>query len=708
MPPSSRPSLFSDAASPEAAAVEAAFSDQFLAGLLADAFGFPAFRVNQEEVCRAAIAGRDVLLVMPTGAGKSLCYQLPAIARGGTALVISPLIALMEDQAAKLAARGLRVARIHSGLDRQTSRQACIDYLNGNLQFLFIAPERLRVPGFAEMLGKRKPSLVAIDEAHCISQWGHDFRPDYRMLGQHLHLFRPAPVLALTATATPVVQNDILVQLALNDAVRFIHGFRRDNLAIEVVEVPKPMRTERALDLLRDSERRPAIVYAPTRKDAEETAAALGAHFPAAAYHAGLSAEQRERAQRQFLEGKLEVVVATIAFGMGIDKADVRTVIHTAQPASLEAYYQEIGRAGRDGLPSRTILMHSYADRRTHEFFLERDYPALDELERIHKALARRSASGPMQRAELQASLRMDAEIFEKALEKLYIHGAVTVTYDDQVSLGTNAGNWRKTYRSQADHRRQQLDLVARYAEGHACRMSLLVAHFGDTADSRRLCGQCDFCSPEGAISQSFRGLTAHEEQAARGILKSLRSGTSPSTGRLYKELYPREDIRRNDFDAVLGALAAAGLVRIEEASFEKDGKPVNYRKAALTREGEEFVEGAPLDLSLRERTTRDTPKQRKPEKRHPEKRKPERPREKPPVALSPDGAVLEQKLKDWRLAIAKKEGKPAFFVFGDSVLRSIAHARPVNLTALAAISGVGVAKLERFGADVCRLCAES
>jgi RecQ family ATP-dependent DNA helicase len=375
MSQSSRPSLFRNIPSPETGS---------LSDLLARTFGFPAFRVNQEEVCRAAISGRDLLLVMPTGAGKSLCYQLPAVARGGTALVISPLIALMEDQAAKLAARGLRVARIHSGLDRQTARQACIDYLSGALQFLFIAPERLRVPGFAEMLGKRKPSLVAIDEAHCISQWGHDFRPDYRMLGQHLHLLRPAPVLALTATATPIVQNDILAQLALNDAVRFIHGFRRDNLAIEVVEVPKPMRTERALELLRDTThdnpRRPAIVYAPTRKDADETAAALAAHFPAAAYHAGLDAEQRDRVQRKFLDGALEVVVATIAFGMGIDKADVRTVIHTALPASLEAYYQEIGRAGRDGLPSRTILMHSYADRRTHEFFMERDYPALDEL----------------------------------------------------------------------------------------------------------------------------------------------------------------------------------------------------------------------------------------------------------------------------------------------------------------------------------------
>jgi RecQ family ATP-dependent DNA helicase len=693
MSQSSRPSLFSTASSPETPS---------LSDLLARSFGFPAFRANQEEVCRAAISGRDLLLVMPTGAGKSLCYQLPAIARGGTALVISPLIALMEDQAAKLAARGLSVARIHSGLDRQTSRQACIDYLNGSLQFLFIAPERLRVPGFAEMLGKRKPSLVAIDEAHCISQWGHDFRPDYRMLGQHLHLLRPAPVLALTATATPVVQNDILAQLALNNAMRFIHGFRRDNLAIEVVEIPKPLRTERALDLLRDPARRPAIVYAPTRKEADETASALAAHFATAAYHAGLDPEQRDRVQRKFLNGALEVVVATIAFGMGIDKADVRTVIHTALPASLEAYYQEIGRAGRDGLLSRTILMHSYADRRTHEFFLERDYPALDELERIHKALARRSVSEPVSRDDLRASLRMDSEVFEKALEKLYIHGAVNVTYDDLISLSPEANGWRRTYRSQADYRRQQLDLVGRYAQGHACRMASLVGHFGDTADSRRLCGNCDFCSPERAIAQSFRGLTAQEEQAARGILKSLRSGSSPSSGRLYKDVYPREDISRNHFDEVLGALATAGLVRIEEASFEKDGKPVNYRKAALTREGEELVEGAPLDLSLRERTASHTPKQRKAEKI------PRSTPEKPPIALSPEGTALEQRLREWRLAIAKKDGKPAFFIFGDTVLRSIAHARPTSLTALAAIHGVGAAKLERYGADVCRLCAET
>src|SRR6202161_4516596 len=221
-----------------------------LSELLHRVFGHRDFRAHQQVVCEAAASGRDLLLVMPTGSGKSLCYQLPALARGGTALVISPLIALMEDQAAKLVAWGLRVARIHSGLDRAASRQACVDYLNGSLQFLFIAPERLRVPGFPEMLAKRKPSLIAIDEAHCISQWGHDFRPDYRMLGQYLPSFRPAPALALTATATPLVQKDIAAQLGLNTVKHFIHGFRRENIAIEVVEVLPSNGSERGGALL--------------------------------------------------------------------------------------------------------------------------------------------------------------------------------------------------------------------------------------------------------------------------------------------------------------------------------------------------------------------------------------------------------------------------------------------------------------------------
>src|SRR6185312_12450616 len=358
-----------------------------LSGILHSTFGHRQFRPHQQAVCEAAASGRDVLLVMPTGAGKSLCYQLPALALGGTAVVISPLIALMDDQANKLASLGLRVARIHSGRSREDSRQACRDYLAGELDFLFIAPERMRVPGFPEMLAKRKPSLVAIDEAHCISQWGHDFRPDYRTLGQHLPALRPASIVALTATATPAVRQDIAAQLQLQEPAVFVTGFRRDNLAVEVVELSKPQRNPFTAKLLKPESARPAIVYAPSRKAAEELAAELNRQFPTAAYHAGLLPTVREKVQTEFLSGKLDVVVATIAFGMGIDKANVRTVVHAALPASVEGFYQEIGRAGRDGLPSRSVLLHGFADRRLQEFFLEKNYPPTTDLERVARLL---------------------------------------------------------------------------------------------------------------------------------------------------------------------------------------------------------------------------------------------------------------------------------------------------------------------------------
>src|SRR5665213_638433 len=520
-----------------------------LSGILHSTFGHREFRPHQQKVCEAAAAGRDVLLVMPTGAGKSLCYQLPALALGGTAVVISPLIALMDDQAGKLTSLGLRVARIHSGLSREDSRQACRDYLAGELDFLSIAPERMRVPGFPEMLAKRKPSLVAIDEAHCISQWGHDFRPDYRTLGQHLPGLRPASIVALTATATPAVRQDIVAQLQLQNPAVFVTGFRRHNLAVEVVELSKPQRNPFTAKLLKPESARPAIVYAPSRKAAEELATELNRQFPAAAYHAGLLPTVREKVQTEFLNGKLDVVVATIAFGMGIDKANVRTVVHAALPASVEGFYQEIGRAGRDGLPSRSVLLHGFADRKMHEYFMERDYPPADDLARILGTLGYQFEPSE----QVLGRLKMVPETFAKALEKLVAQGGATMDISGCVrAVEGSSRSWRSAYDRQIAFRREQLDRMVAFAETAQCRMAALVKHFGDTTDRKGACGRCDVCDPAEARGSVSRKASAAERRAMRAILKAIE-GSGRSTGKLFTDLALTKD--RKEFDGWVDCL---------------------------------------------------------------------------------------------------------------------------------------------------------
>jgi RecQ family ATP-dependent DNA helicase len=683
-------------------------------------FGFTRFRANQEAVCRAAIGGRDLLLVMPTGAGKSLCYQLPAIALGGTALVISPLIALMEDQVAKLAALNLRVARIHSGLDRSLSRQACVDYLAGALDFLFIAPERLRVPGFPEMLAKRPPALIAIDEAHCISQWGHDFRPDYRMIGQYIPALRngsgSVPVLALTATATPTVQADILAQLGMVSPARFIHGFRRHNLAIEVVELPVPERPRAICGLLAHRDRRPAIVYATSRKQSESLAEELSQLMPAAAYHAGLDGETRDRVQRAFQSGQLEVVVATIAFGMGIDKSDIRTIIHAGLPGTLEGYYQEIGRAGRDGAPSRTFLMHSYADQRTHDFFHNRDYPPTDHLHQVFRMLD----EDPRPIDDLRASSKLTEEEFDKALEKLEIHGGARVDFAGNVALG--GPGWKKTYSVQAQHRAEQFEKVLRFTASSDCRMSSLVRHFGDEEDAAQCCGVCDVCDPAGAILRLFRRATNAERSLAQAMTDELRSVDYKAAGTLQKSLDPSGRITRDEFDSVLDAMTRARLIAIEDAEYEKDGEVRRYRKVRLTETGLAANSLAQADLLISDGIAEEfagieeRKRLRKPSESASHLNGPTASREhsvatspnaKPsaPKDLSAEDEALAARLKLWRTGEAKRLRVPPYCVLHDRTLTAVALARPSNPRQLLEIDGLGPAKIEKFGAAILELC---
>jgi RecQ family ATP-dependent DNA helicase len=691
-----------------------------LTDLLRTTFGFAGFRANQEAVCRAAVAGRDLLLVMPTGSGKSLCYQLPALARGGAALVISPLIALMEDQAAKLAALGLKVARIHSGLDRSVARQACVDYLDGNLQFLFIAPERLRVRGFPEMLAKRRLALIAIDEAHCISQWGHDFRPDYRMLGQYLPSLRGldrdggsdrSPVVALTATATPTVQADIIAQLGMEKPARFIHGFRRDNLAIEVVEVPVPMRSQIICRLLADAARRPAIVYAQSRKQSEELAANLSVAIPSAAYHAGLDAGTRERVQRAFQGGELEVVVATIAFGMGIDKADIRAVIHAGLPSTLEGYYQEIGRAGRDGQLSRTYLMHSYADQRAHDFLFSRDYPPVEHLKEVYGALT----GEPRAIREVRAASTLGEEEFDKALEKLEIHGGARVDFAGNATLGRP--EWRRTYSIQAQYRREQFEKVLRFTESQECRMGALVRHFGDEADAQLECRKCDACDAAGAVLRLFRRATPTERRWVQDVMESLTGSAYKTVKGIRSEHRWAEDMSRDEFEELLNAMNRAGLIHVENAEFEKDGKVIPYRRISLTDGGlaarpttplpllisdgvvEEFA-GAPAAGGRKKKGASATDGNTGNGSKRGENRG-----QTAALELTPQALALAERLREWRTAEAKRLRIPAYVVLHDRTLTEVARVRPGNPNQLLAIDGIGSAKVEKFGAAILDLC---
>ena len=433
--------------------------------LLALHFGFSAFRKGQDEAVKGVLSGRDTLVIMPTGGGKSLCFQLPALLMDGVTVVVSPLIALMKDQVDGLLKKGIPASFINSSIAREQVTARLEEAKSGAVKLLYVAPERFNSTEFCEMIKTIKVSLLAIDEAHCISEWGHDFRPSYLRLKQAAQLIGRPPVIALTATATPEVREDILRQLDMNDPVRIITGFARPNLQFGVVKAKVSEKIGRIKSAIR-SVSGSGIVYAGTRAKADEIAKELSAEGETAiVYHAGMHPEERRIAQQSFMESRVRVIVATNAFGLGIDKPDIRFVIHTEMPGTIEAYYQEAGRAGRDGLPSLCLLLYHPRDRHLQEFFIKGDNPPLELIRNLYELLISGEADTALVTYnELKEMLGADVPemAIGTSLRILEQAGAVK-KYSERSGSGTfqllkNTENIKSGFSSRSEKKRSLLD----------------------------------------------------------------------------------------------------------------------------------------------------------------------------------------------------------------------------------------------------------
>jgi ATP-dependent DNA helicase RecQ len=497
-------------------------------------FGLESFRPGQREAVQAALDGRDSLVVMPTGGGKSLCYQLPALAEGtGLVVVVSPLIALMSDQLRRLEAAGVAAVMLASGMGEGHNQARLREIGDGSARLVLAAPERFASAAFRRALAARSIGLFVVDEAHCVAEWGHDFRPDYLRLGEVIASLERPPVMAATATATPAVAEEIAERLALRDPLQVRSGFDRPNLVFEVSSVEgkgaQARKLAALLHVLGEPDALPAIVYCGTRRDTERLVGELeAAGLRTACYHAGMSPDARRCAQEAFMSGGAEVVVATNAFGMGVDKADVRTVAHWALPTSLEAYYQEAGRGGRDGRPARALLLASRSDLgRLIRFIKERETKVEDV--RSYVGRLRAMAAGGDQLALGHGGLgerdRVLLSIAERAgAVELEPGGAagllVTLTGRGSPRLAAQAIRvarnraW-ESYRS-----------IERYsAEAERCRRAQILAHFGDPEQPQASGRCCDVCDPDPELAAAVA-------RAASGRRRAARSTTSRGAGR--------------------------------------------------------------------------------------------------------------------------------------------------------------------------------
>jgi ATP-dependent DNA helicase RecQ len=504
-----------------------------LSRALADVFGFDELRPGQAEIIAEILDGQPVVAVMPTGAGKSLCYQLPAIVlgeRGGVTLVVSPLIALMKDQVDVLTARGVSAVALTSAQSPEQQRDTLEGLRAGMFTLVYIAPERLRSPRFVDALramGDRL-ALVAIDEAHCISEWGHDFRPDYRRIGELVRALRPPRVAAFTATATPEVRADIAEQLAMTSPRIHVRGFDRPNLSYTVERVRGiEDKSSRLIELARKRDGGVALVYAATRKNAEKYGEVLQrAGMRARVYHAGLDDRSRDDAQDVFMAGKLDAIVATNAFGMGIDKGDIRVVVHADIPRSPEAYYQECGRGGRDGRATRCTLLFGAGDVRLQEFLIDASYPGTEVLRGLWKLLKEQPELGTADGADERLGKHLPgtphASAVGTALRLLERHGLAVQDGGSWIATRPEPGTYPaldvESLTRRAEVERGKLKAMVDYAWTARCRRQVILAYFGDEEwrDPTRRCGACDVCD---AAAHGGGVLDDGTRDAIRGLL---------------------------------------------------------------------------------------------------------------------------------------------------------------------------------------------
>lgn len=472
--------------------------DAELEGVLLERFGFDSFRPGQAEIIRALFAGRDALAVMPTGSGKSLIYQLPALMLPGLTVVVSPLIALMKDQTDKLEALGVDVWTINSSLTTSAQAATVGAIEDGEGKILYLTPERFRNRDFFELLLGREISLFVIDEAHCVSQWGHDFRPDYMMLGGIAERLGRPPVLALTATAAPQVREDIVRQLRMRDPVRYVADLVRPNLFLEVLPAVNSDVKDVALErLLRETEGT-GIIYTATVKEAERLFEQFSPRWPLALYHGRRTPKQRKEAQNAFMAGEVRAVIATNAFGLGIDKPDIRFIVHYQFPGSPEAYYQEAGRAGRDGLFARCTLLYRVEDRAVQGYFLGGKYPDLEEavaVARVVNAFTKGERHPLKEIAEAADVPRRKARIVLTLLKRQSMmrehRGGAWERLGDDVT-DADLSHELRDYEERREIDRRKLEAMVRFCRTARCRTSVLLDYFGDKPEEGYRCGHCD------------------------------------------------------------------------------------------------------------------------------------------------------------------------------------------------------------------------